>query len=99
MLLPEAQEVDSITFASSHFPGWPTEMQRDKDGDLPRWPGNLGRDLPAKAGATGDVGSVPGSERSPGGGHGNPLQFSCLKNPMDRAAWQATVYRVSQSWT
>ena len=43
--------------------------------------------------------STPGSGRSPGGGHGNPLQYSCLKNPMDRGAWQATVHGVSKSWT
>ena len=43
---------------------------------------------PAEAG---DVGSIPGSRRSPGGGHGNPLQYSCLENPMDRGAWWATV--------
>ena len=46
-----------------------------------------------------DVGSVPGSRRSPGGGHGNPLQYSCLENSMDRGAWQATVHSVAQSWT
>ena len=41
-----------------------------------------------------DVGSIPGSGRSPGGRHGNPLQYSCLENPMDRGDWQAAVYRV-----
>ena len=41
--------------------------------------------------------SVPGWGRSPGGGHGNPLQYFCLENPMDRRAWQPTVYRVAQS--
>ena len=46
-----------------------------------------------------DMGSVPGLGRSPGGGHGNPLQYSCLENPMDRGAWQATFYRVAKSWT
>ena len=46
-----------------------------------------------------DVGLIPGSGRSPGGGHGNPLQYSCLENPMDRGAWQATVHRVTQSQT
>ena len=46
-----------------------------------------------------DPGSIPGLERSPGGGHGNPLQYSCLENPMDRGAWRATVHRVSVSWT
>ena len=47
------------------------------------------------------VGDVrdPGWGRSPGEGHGNPLQYSCLENPMDRGAWQATVHRVTKSWT
>ena len=44
-----------------------------------------------------DMGSVPGSSRPPGGGHGNPLQHSYLENPMDRAAWQATVHRIAES--
>ena len=44
-----------------------------------------------------DRGSVPGTGRSPGGGHGNPLQYSCLENPMDRGAWQATVYMATKS--
>ena len=43
-----------------------------------------------------DLGSVPGSGRSPGGGNGNPLQYFCLGNPMDRGAWQATVHGVSK---
>ena len=46
--------------------------------------------LPADAGDVKDAGSIPRSGRSPGGGHGNPLQCSCLENPMDRGAWQAT---------
>ena len=54
---------------------------------------------PASAGDVKDAGSVPGSGRSPGGGRGNPLQCSCLENPMDRGAWKATVHRVAQSWT
>ena len=45
--------------------------------------------LPANARDTRDEGLIPGSGRSPGGGHGNPLQYSCLENPMDRRAWQA----------
>ena len=44
------------------------------------------KNLLANAGDTGDAGSIPGSGRSPGGGHGNPLQYSCLKNPMDQGA-------------
>ena len=47
----------------------------------------------------GDLGSIPGSERSPGEGNGNPFQFSCLENPMDRGACRATVCGVSNSWT
>ena len=49
------------------------------------------------AGGTGDVGSIPGWGRSPEGGHGNPLQHSCLENPMDRGAWWATVHGVAES--
>ena len=41
--------------------------------------------------------SIPGSGRSPKGGHGNPLQYSCLENPMDRVAWQAAVHRIAKS--
>ena len=45
----------------------------------------------------GDVGSIPGSGRSPGEGHGKPLQYSCLENPIDRGAWRATVLGVAES--
>ena len=54
---------------------------------------------PANAGDLRDMGSVPGLGRSPGGGHGNPLQYSCLENPMDRGAWRATVHGVAKSLT
>ena len=57
------------------------------------------KNLPANAGDTGDPESIPGSGRSPGGGHSNPLQYSCLENPMDRGVWWATVHRVAKSWT
>ena len=53
----------------------------------------------ANAGDLRDVSLCPGSGRSPEGGHGNPFQCSCLKNPMARGVWQATVHRVAQSWT
>ena len=55
--------------------------------------------LPANAGDKRDMGSIPESGRSPGGGHGNPLQYSCLENPMERGAWRAIVHSVSQSQT
>ena len=54
---------------------------------------------PANAGDMRDLGSFPGSGRSPGSGHGNPLQYSCLENPMDRGASWATVNRIKKSWT
>ena len=55
--------------------------------------------LPANAEDTRDAGLIPGSGRAPGGGHGNPLQYSCLKNPMSRESWRATVHRVAKSRT
>ena len=54
---------------------------------------------PANAGDIRDMGSIPGLGRSPGGGRGNPFQYSCLEKPMDRGAWQATVNRVAKSQT
>ena len=54
---------------------------------------------PANAGDVRDVGSNPGSGRSPGGGRDNLLQYFCLENPMDRGTWQATVHRVAQGQT
>ena len=53
----------------------------------------------ANAGDIRDAGLIPRSGRSPGGGDGNPLQYSCLENPMDRGAWQAIGHRVAKSWT
>ena len=53
----------------------------------------------ANAGDVRDKGSIPGSGRFPGGRLSNPLQYSCLNNLMDRGAWQATVHRVTKSWT
>ena len=57
------------------------------------------KSLPAKAGDIRDAGLIPGSGRSSGGGHGNPLQYSFLENPTDRGARRATVYRVTKSQT
>ena len=58
-----------------------------------------GSEVKASASNVGDVGSIPGSGRSPGEGNGNPLQYSCLENPMDRRAWRATVCGVTESRT
>ena len=57
------------------------------------------RNLSDNAGDVRDTGSVSGLGRSPGGEHGNPFQYSCLKNPMGRGAWQATAHSVAKSWT
>ena len=57
------------------------------------------KNLPASAGVIGDSSSIPGSGRSPGVGNGNPLQYSCLENPVDRGAWRATVQGVTKSQT
>ena len=57
------------------------------------------KNLPANAGDIRDAGSTPGLGRAPGAGTGNPLQYSCLENPMDRGAWRATVHGVAKSWT
>ena len=57
------------------------------------------KNLPANAGGLRDAGLIPGWERSPGGGNGDPLQYSCLENPMDRGGWRAAVYGVTKSWT
>ena len=61
--------------------------------------GALVKNLPANAGDVRDMRMILGSGRSPGGGHGNPLWYAWLENPMDRGAWQATIHRVTKSWT
>ena len=61
--------------------------------------GPSGKNLPTNVGDIKDAGSISGSGKSPEGGHGNPLQYSCLENPMDRGAWWATVHRVTKSRT
>ena len=55
------------------------------------------KNLLASAGDTGDIGSVPGFRSFPGGGHGNPVQYSCLENPRDRGAWWAIIHGVIES--
>ena len=61
--------------------------------------GAVVKNPPTNAGDTRDVGSIPGSGKSPGGGRGSPRQYSCLGNPTDRGAWQATVHGVAKSPT
>ena len=70
------------------FPGGTERWER---GHFPS-----GKNPPANAGGVRDTDSIPGSGRSPGGGHGDPLQDSCLENPMDRGAWWATVHGVAE---
>ena len=57
------------------------------------------KNLPANAEEVRDVASIPGLEKSLGGGHGNPFYYSCLEHPMDRGAWRAMVHRVAKRWT
>ena len=57
------------------------------------------KNSPANAGDVRDGSLIAGSGRSPGGGHGNPLQYSCLENPLDRGARWATIHRITQNWT
>ena len=64
---------------------------------LPRW--LSGKESTCNAGDLGDVNSVCGLGRPPGGGNGNPLQCSCLENSLDRGAWRVTVHGVTKSWT
>ena len=59
--------------------------------------GSVVKNLPASAGDARDMGSIPGSGRSSGGGNGTPLQYSCLGNPMDKGAWWALVHGVAKS--
>ena len=61
--------------------------------------GSVVKNPPANAGDEEDVGSIPGSGRCPGGGNGNPLQYSCWEKPMDRGDWRAIVYRFSKGQT
>ena len=80
-----------------------TPHQPENQSDLrKRWGfpgGSVVKNLPANAGDARHVGSILGSGRSPGGGHGNPVQYSCLGNPMDRRAWRAIVDGATKSQT
>ena len=69
---------------------------------MPVWASRValvGKNPPANAGDIRDLGSIPGLGKSSGGGRGNPLQYSCLENPMDGGAWWGAVHGVAKSWT
>ena len=59
----------------------------------------MGKEFACNVGDTGDAGLIPGLGRFPGGGHGYPLQYSCMENPMDRRAGWVTVHGITKSWT
>ena len=77
--------------ASLSFRLYPEELQNPR--------GLSGKESAGNAGVSRAAGLIPGLGRSPGGRHGNPLQYSCLENPMHRGAWRAIVHRVTKSWT
>ena len=76
-------------------------MKQGKRNERGYFPGGASvvKEPPANAGGTGNSGSIPGSERTPGGGNGNLFQYSCLENPMDRGTWWATVHNITKGWT
>ena len=84
---PFHQDTSHVGRGAHPTPGWASQVAL------------VVKNLPPNAGDIRDIGSIPGLGRSPGGAHGNPLLYSCLENPMDREHWQATVYRIAQSWT
>ena len=108
MILPEVV-VESFSFFSQHFLFLLHNLQRlnyvpdsskiNKVHFRGFPDGTVVKNLPADAGDARDMGSIPGLESSPGVGNGNPLQYSCLENPMDGGAWWATVHGVAKSRT
>ena len=103
------KELWLITLRQQDYPGW-----MEKYGHSTHWhkrsmmlfffflifldfPG--GSEVKVSACNPGNLGLIPGSGRSPGEGNGNPLQYSCLENPMDRGVWEVTVHGVTKSWT
>ena len=89
LLIPLLQSLNIWNYSSFH--------QNKHSFVFPCFPG--GWDSKESAYNAGNLGSIPGLGRSPGEGNGNPLQYSCLKNSMDRGAWRATVHGVTKSWT
>ena len=80
---------------ASYYSGFEVKPRNLQDTQVPL----VVKNLPANTGAIKEVGSIRGLGRSPGGGHGSPLQYSWLENPMDRGAWSATVHVVAKSQT
>ena len=94
----EADSIKTVFLAS----GVSVLASHQTDDKLNAWASQVWlsvKNMPASAGEVRVLGSILGSGTSPGGGHGNPLQYSCLENPMGRGARQATVHRVTQSGT
>ena len=83
---------ESLSVTASHLPASSVQLGASQVALVVK-------DPPANARDIRDTGSVPGSGRSPGGGHGNPLQYSCLENPMDRGVWQVAVHSIAESHT
>ena len=84
---------------TTELPGKPSALFRYFIERVYKSDGSVVNNLPANAGAAGDVGSTPGLGRSPVGGNGNPLQYYCLEYPKDRGTWRATVHRIAKNQT
>ena len=94
MLVPSVRPPPTGTKAGLH----PARISPPEHSCFKGFPGRSAvKNMPAHAGDVENTGSIPGSGRSPGEGNSNPLQYSCLGNPMERGAWQATVHRVAES--
>ena len=92
--------METATAPHSSTLAWKIPWTEEPGGLIKGFPGgSVVKSLPANAGDTGDVGSIPGLGRSPRGGNDNPLQYSCLGNPIDRGALWAKVHGVAKSWT
>ena len=88
-LLCGCQQIDSEFYMKRQ------KSQNSQLNGLPQW--FSGKESACNVGAAGDASSIPGLGRSPGGGHGNPLQHSCLENPMGGGAWRTIVYGLAKS--
>ena len=99
--IPGTGEPGGLPCMGSHRVGhdW-SDLPYLKEDRTTSFPGGANEaPYPASEGEIRDLGLIPGPGRSPGEGNGNPLQYSCLENPMDKGAWRATVQRVTKSWT